>query len=388
MKTQEAYKLAAPKAPTLCIVTPYPLSPTETFIRAHAERLPARTVIVHSWRPSIGDHRVLTFPSLVLHKLERTIFRTSIEREQTAAYLKVFREYKTEAVLAEYGGCGVWCVEACRRAGVPLIVHFHGHDASDRSILEMYKDTYPDMFQAANAVIAVSRVMREKLISLGAPSKTLHYVPYGVDCARFGGADPGKAPPVFVAVGTFRDKKAPQLTIAAFSRVQQVFPLARLRMIGTGPLLDDCMKLTQELGISEAVTFLGRQTHAVVEQEMKQARCFVQHSVVADSGNSEGTPVAILEAGATGLPVVSTRHGGIPDVVIEGETGLLVDEHDVEAMADRMLRLAQDCSLAAEMGRNARKHIAENFSMERRLGELWTIIQSCIRNAGGAQHPD
>lgn len=364
---------------TLCIVTPYPPSPTETFIRAHAQRLPIETVLVHSWRPSIGDQTVLPFPRLAFHKLRRTLLRNDLEREKTAAYLKVFQEHNVVAVLAEYGGCGVWCAEACRQAGVPLIVHFHGHDASDREILKMFEDTYAGMFEQAKAVIAVSHAMERQLVSLGSPREKIYYNPCGVDTEEFGGADPANAPPVFISVGSFREKKAPQLTIASFSRVHQIFPRARLRMIGDGVLLNECKNLARELGILDSITFLGVQNHSVVEEEMRQARCFVQHSVVAASGDSEGTPVAVLEAGATGLPVVSTRHAGIPDVVVEGQTGFLVEEHDVEGMAERMLRLAQDPVLAGTMGRNARIHIAANFSMEKSLGRLWAIIESSIK---------
>jgi glycosyltransferase involved in cell wall biosynthesis len=136
-----------------------------------------------------------------------------------------------------------------------MIVHFHGHDASDRSILALYRETYPEMFRSADAVIAVSSLMREQLISLGAPPEKVHYNPYGVDCKKFGGADPGQVAPVFVAVGAFRDKKAPHHTVTAFSRVHSEVPNARLRMVGGGPLLDVCKKLAQELGCSDAMLF-------------------------------------------------------------------------------------------------------------------------------------
>ena len=89
--------------------------------------------------------------------------------------------------------------------------------------------------------------------------------------------------------------------------------------------------------------------------------------------------MAILEAGATGLPVISTRHAGIPEVVIEGRTGFWLREHDVEGMAKHMLRIAREPLLAAAMGKNSRDHIAENFSIERRLGDLWNIIDACIK---------
>src|SRR4030095_662225 len=107
----------------------------------------------------------------------------------------------------------------------------------------------------------------------------------------------------------------------------------------------------------------------------------VQHSVVAPSGDCEGTPVSILEAGATGLPVVSTRHAGIPDVVIEGDTGFLVDEGDVAGMARHMIQIARNPRLADTMGRAARKHIEQNFSKDQRIKNLWSIIEGAIVNS-------
>jgi glycosyltransferase involved in cell wall biosynthesis len=335
--------------------------------------------VVHGWRPSIGDRTVLSWPRLAYHKLIRTIFRTDLERERTSAYLKVFREHNVVAVLAEYGDSGVWCAEACRQAGVPLVVHFHGYDASHREILATFEHAYAEMFAQAAAVIAVSHAMERQLVSLGAPPDKIFYNPYGVDTRQFTGADPAGADPVFIAVGRFTEKKGPHLTLEAFARVHRVYPEARLRMIGEGALLDTCRQLAQKLGIAEAATFLEAQVHSVVEQEMSLARCFVQHSVVAPSGDSEGTPVAILEAGATGLPVVATRHAGIPDAVVDGRTGFLVDEYDVEGMAERMLCLAKDPVLARRMGEQAREHIVGHFSMDQSLARLWDVIDAGIR---------
>lgn len=311
-----------------------------------------------------------------------------LERETTAAYLKVFRERKTEAVLAEYGGAGVQVMNAAERAGIPLIVHFHGYDASNKSVLEEHKKTYPQMFETASAIIAVSRAMQRKLIELGAPEEKVHYNPYGVDCERFGGADPGSAPPIFIAVGRFTEKKAPQITIAAFARTLKACPEARLRMIGEGPLLEECQLLAKQLGIEHAIEFLGGQEHSVVQAEMQRARCFIQHSVVAPSGDAEGTPVSILEAGATGLPVVSTRHAGIPDVVVEGQTGFLVDEGDEVGMADHMIELGREAALAARMGKAAREHIQQKFSQQQSFAQLWRIIQSCMNHKQIMQAPN
>ena len=122
---------------------------------------------------------------------------------------------------------------------------------------------------------------------------------------------------------------------------------------------------------------MGSQPHHVVAEEMRRARLFAQHSVEAASGAMEGTPVAILEAGASGLPVVATYHGGIPDVVISNQTGLLVKERDVAGMAGQMLRLLRDPMLAAELGQAASVRVQKEFSSTRRIDALWTIIKNC-----------
>jgi glycosyltransferase involved in cell wall biosynthesis len=262
-----------------------------------------------------------------------------------------------------------------------LIVHFHGFDASQTRLLEEMAEDYRRMFGDAAALVAVSRVMRQRLIDLGAPAGKVHWNPYGVDCTAFGKADPAAVPPVFLAVGWFCDRKAPQLTMRAFARVHESYPAARLRMIGGGPLLAPCRELARELAVAEAVDFLGVQPPPVVQEEMRRARGFVQHSVVTAEGETEGTPVAILEAGASSLPVVATRHAGIPDAVLDGQTGFLVAEHDVAGMAEQMLRLAGDPALAGDMGRRARRWIEAEFSLPGRIGRLREIIQSCLPGA-------
>ena len=369
---------AAAVRPSLCVVTPYEPALSETFIRAHLERLPARTSLVSGWPPALGGRPVFSTPRRAYHKALRTLAGVGVERETTAAYVAAFRRTGADVVLAEYGTTGAQVYEACRIARVPLVVHFHGYDASERAVLEEQRETYPEMFRAAAAIVAVSHAMQRKLVSLGAPPEKVHYNPYGIDLARFGGADPASAPPTFLAVGRFVEKKAPQLTLAAFAEVAGGEPGARLRMVGDGPLLEECRALARRLGIEGAVEFLGARGHEEVQAEMRGARCFVQHSVEAANGDCEGTPVGILEAAAAGLPVVSTRHAGIPDVVVEGETGLLVEERDVRGMAAHMLSLARDAELAGRMGRAARVRATENFSMERSIGNLWAIIESCL----------
>lgn len=366
---------------TVCIVSEEPPTITETFIQAHIDRLPARVIFLHGLKPRIGSRNALSMPRQLLYKVGREFLGHSLNRMLTAAYSEAFRRCRAIAVLAEYGPSGAMVLDACRRAEVPLVVHFHGYDASVKAVLNEYAEVYRLLFAQAAAIIAVSRVMKGKLISLGAPAEKVHYNPYGIDCVKFSGGDPAVAPPLFVAVGRLVEKKGPLLTIRAFGLVHRSHPDARLRIVGDGPLLGECLHLVQRLGLGEAVTLLGPQSHEAVHREMRGARCFVQHSIEAASGDCEGTPLAILEAGAMGLPVVSTLHGGIPDVVIQDVTGLLVREGDVEGMARAMTGLLEHPPLAARLGAAARERVVRHFSVERSLARLSKIIESCVRIA-------
>jgi glycosyltransferase involved in cell wall biosynthesis len=276
-------------------------------------------------------------------------------------------------------------MNACRRYGVPLLVHFHGFDASRTKLLDEVRPNYEKMFRQAAGVIAVSHQMEDKLLELGVPREKLHYNPYGVDCQNAEFVEAGANPPVVVTVGRLTAKKAPHLTILAFAQVLARHPSARLRMIGDGPLLGVCRDLVKSLHIQEAVTLLGAQPPQVVFEELQSARCFAQHSVEAEDGDREGTPVSILEAGACGLPVVATRHAGIPDVVQHAKTGLLVDEWDVDGMAANLAQLLTDPGLATRLGSSARERVAGNFSMERHIDRLWSIVLSCLQSHASSQ---
>ena len=105
---------------------------------------------------------------------------------------------------------------------------------------------------------------------------------------------------------------------------------------------------------------------------------FVQHSITADNGDMEGTPVAVLEASAAGLPVISTFHAGIPDVIIHGETGLLVEEHDVEGMANYMIHLLENPDKAINMGAKGKTHIRDNFSLDRHLNTISELVKKAV----------
>jgi len=369
----------------VCVACPQDPGYSETFIRDHVKGLGPRVFLIHgdpvpvysaAGRPQLtGPLRYLTGGlaaatrssfDAVWHHLAPRLPRPAIERSVAGA----LRRKKVAAVLAEYGPTGVAMMGPCRLARVPLVVHFHGYDAYRRSVLEQFGPRYREMFNRCAALIAVSKDMQRQLIALGAPEDRLHHIACGVDVERFTPCAPQDNPPRFLAVGRFVDKKAPMLTILAFSRVVQSCPDARLTLIGDGPLKAACEDLVIALGIADRVSFPGVVEHDQVAREMARSRCFVQHSVRPPSGDSEGTPVAVLEASASGLPVVATRHAGIPDVIIDGETGFLVVERDVEGMARHMRAIAARPELSQRLGSAARCRVIEfHRRSDRRQGE-------------------
>ena len=359
----------------ICIASKEPRQRAETFIRTQMNELPFQ-VRVLSGLPPLNDELQGDIQSRrLLARVRNRLRRASHEQlllESQTAYL---HQTEPSLVLAEYGSVGVDMSEACVAAGVPLVVHFHGNDAHNHRAAGEWRDGYQRMFAAATALVAVSHDMRDRLIALGASPAKVARIPYWVNPDHFSGAKPGESPPRFLAVGRFVEKKAQHLTLLAFADVVRDIPDAQLTLIGNGPLLGPCRQLAVVLGIADRVDFLGQQDHARVAEEMRRSRAFVQHSVQASDGDCEGTPVAILEAQASGLPVVATRHTGIKEAVVHERTGLLVDELDVQNMAEAMRRLARAPELAADFGVQARRHIAEHYSRVQTLDRLAQLLQ-------------
>jgi glycosyltransferase involved in cell wall biosynthesis len=367
--------------PRIVVVSPPEGAPSETFIRAHIERLPFDVVPHYGshWHFNgaagsqcwVGGKWGAAAATRLPARLKSGLFALLLARH--------LRRIGADAVLAEYGTSGAYLVDGCKRANIPLFVHFHGYDASVRTVIEEHREAYKRMFEYATGVVAVSKAMKERLLGLGAVPERLHVNPYGVDPQLFSGANPGSSPQVFVAVGRLVEKKAPHLTILAFSRIRRFVPEARLVVVGDGPLYGPCKRLAQALQLGSSVELLGVCGPQRVSQLMRSARAFVQHSLEAEDGDSEGTPVSILEAQMSGLPVVATRHGGIPDVVIERETGLLVDEADVEGMSAHILQLAREPALASQMGEAARERALAHYGLDRHLAQLAAMISPTAR---------
>lgn len=370
------------KKPVLALFAPNKDIYSETFILAHRQFLNADLRFVYGgWRPQFSEQKGAlvpqNLPARVVRRLENFFSPNDRLTTYEKAVVRFLKEEKIEAVLAEYGITAANIYRACQAAGVPLIVHFHGMDAYQESTLKKMLPKYQGMFEYADSIIGVSRHMCAQLIKLGAPPEKIIYNPYGPN-PSFLAIQPEQGSRTLVAVGRFIPKKAPDVTIRAFAKAAALFPDLRLRMGGNGQMLDLCQNLARELNIADKIEFAGPIRHDEVVHWFSHALAFVQHSVNAPGGDTEGTPVVVLEASAAGLPVVSTRHAGIPDVIAEGETGILVDEHDLEGFAQAIIKIAGDPALAAKMGAAGRRRIREHFTLERHIQSIDKLVRKAI----------
>jgi glycosyltransferase involved in cell wall biosynthesis len=376
---------------TLLVFAPTRRAATETFVRANLEGLPFRTVAY------FGDERPLASPDRLAYGLAilasklltrlRLLRLASLPGSLVAWWL--IRRHRPDVLLAEFGFHAVRVMEAAAWSGVPLVVHFRGSDASAHGRLGLLAGRYRRLMALVAGVIVKSEPMRRTLLELGAPPQRLLVSPSGADARLFHGADPAAAPPCFLAVGRFVAKKGPLETLQAFARMRELLPpeqreAARLVMVGDGPLLEPARQRVRQWGLEAVVQLPGLADRGRVAALMRAARAFVQHSRVAPDGDSEGSPVAVMEAQLCGLPVVATRHAGIPEVVQEGVSGFLVAEGDTEAMAQAMARLVCDPQLAARLGQAGQARVAACFTVEHHLRAVSALIEAVAVKAEAA----
>lgn len=367
----------------IAIATPTPHDRQETFVRAHVELLDKVVLVLTDGslpscdaqgHPLLGD-TLMARVAMRVRGLLGIYDRKQLLRARIAERL---REARVDVVLAEYGNTADAMRASCAMAGVPLVAYFLGFDAYSAETRER-TGHYKALFAEASGFVAVSVAMQADLQALGAPPDRMRYNICGVDVERFTAGDPASAPPVFVSVGRFVDKKAPLLMLASFRRVLLERPQARLVMVGDGPLWEACHHLVKAEGMDGNVELRGTQEHAALATLMHSARAFVQHSVRSLGGDREGTPVAVLEAMSCGLPVIATRHMGIADVVDDGVTGLLSAEHDIGGMAANLIAMVDDPARAARMGAAGRVRVREHYDMKGSIARLQSFLEECAK---------
>lgn len=323
---------------------------SETFIYRHLTDLaPGETVAVARCQGMDVEPPCPAF--LVdpwnLRLAVRLAARAGVSRQNMVdhAVMRFLRQHRVTAVLGEYLDQFADFVPLLNRMGIPYVVQGLGIDVSASLRLPGMAEKY-QIYRTARAITTRSELHRQRLIGLGLPAEIIHLNPGGVDVPDVCPQRPAAAGKRFLAIGRMVPQKAPIMLMEAFRLAAQRDPELTLDFVGGGVLFPAVADFVRVCGLSDRVTLHG--AVPVDPKLLNECGTFVQHSVTeVYEGNEEGLPTAIMEGMAHGMAVVSTRHSGIIEAVVEGETGFLVDEGDVAGMAEAFLAVP---AVAAKMG--------------------------------------
>jgi glycosyltransferase involved in cell wall biosynthesis len=361
-------------------------NPTERFIQEQAAALTRwRPVLVGLERkgeilPEIREGMIL--PANVA---ERLAFAATGRGGAVEAKL---RKAQPKLIHAHFGTDGLKMLALARALKLPLITHLRGYDvtltrpaliASGRPTWSRYALQRGRLMQAGTLFLAVSDALRAKAIGLGFPAERTRTHYNGVDLDRFQPGKRPREPGTILHVGRLVEKKGSADLIAALAGMSGV----RLVVIGDGPLRGPLQRQAGALGVK--AQFLGPQPVDEVAMWMRRASLLAAPSVTARDGDAEGLPNVVVEGAACGIPVVATRHSGIPEAVEDGETGYLVREGDRQGLAARIGALLESADLRREMGFAARALAVERFdraTQAERLEAIYDEVAGLAPNRG------
>lgn len=244
-----------------------------------------------------------------------------------------------------------------------------------------YPTMYKDLFNQADLFMPVCAYFKDKLIELGCNPQKIQVHHSAVNCKEFTFKPRSVKPNETVHIisnSRLVEMKGIEYAIRAFALVHQKHPNTRFTVIGDGPLKEHLQNVINQLSLTESVKLVGWKSHDSIPQLLHSAHIFVLPSVTDKNGTQEGIPNAIMEAMATGMPVVSTYHAGIPEVVQDGVSGFLVPERDVQALANKLELLVSRPDIWQRMGKAGRDIIEKTHNIEKENDDLVAIFKRLI----------
>jgi colanic acid/amylovoran biosynthesis glycosyltransferase len=287
-----------------------------------------------------------------------------------------------------FGHTGVHLLPFIERWRKPCVVSFHGADVAEKKDIRDYAPKLRELFNAVPLVLARSKSLAERLLTLGCPPERLRINRTGVPLHEFPFIR--REAPVdgrwrFMQACRLIPKKGVATSLCAFAIFQKEFPNAELVIAGKGPLQAHLEELAEELGIVSKVQFRGFLSQPELLDLYATSHVFLHPSETPPDQNQEGIPNSILEAMATGLAVLATTHGGIPEAVEEGRSGRLVEERDFEALAAAMKNLVRSPNAFREMGALASESVAANFEQREQIRQLESHYDEAVELAAAEE---
>ncbi len=293
---------------------------------------------------------------------------------------RVLREWKPHLIHAHFGPNAAVIYPLARRLNIPMVITFHGYDATVSRPLffrhALYLWRRRALKKYVSRFLTVSNFLRDHLLRQGFPPDRVVVHPWGIDPNVFPPPLPRhRRDPVILSVGRLVPVKGLHTLVRALAKVRSRHPI-RWRVIGDGPLRQTLEAEARSLGVH--AEFLGVLPHEQVLKEMARAQILAIPSEPQTTGEEEGFGMVFLEAMACGTPVIGTWSGGIPEVVQDGVTGLLVPPGNVEALAEAVQRLLEDSSLWQVMMSRGPERVKQHFSLQKHIEHLENIYDHVL----------
>ena len=321
------------------------------------------------------------------HVLRRFWFRQlrdkpwQISDAEVSELLNVLSETRARLLHIYFGHIAVHLLPLIRAWKNPSIVSFHGADVMVDMNKPAYRKATLQMLDAVTLVLVRSASLRRAVVDLGCDPKKIEIQRTGIPLEEFPFRDravPKNGEWQFVQAGRLIEKKGLPVALRAFSIFLKQHPNATLTIAGEGPLLPELQKFARELNIADRVSFTGFVSQEQLREIYYRSHIFLHPSQTGRDGNQEGIPNSMLEAMATGLPVFATEHGGIPEAIENGVSGVLVPERDDGALARALLNAAQDPGLLSRIGQAGGGAVRKNFDLSTQAQRLEDIYLRMI----------
>ena len=328
-------------------------------------------------------------PSAILRLLNPLRFgRRALSLRLLHEAIPLLPRQSFDIVHCQFGDLGLSAL-ALRDAGLlqgRIVTHFRGYDIS-QFVKSAGDQVYADLFARGEFFLTNCDFFRQRVIELGCLPDRIAVLRSGIDVEHFAFAPP--QPPAdgvlrVVFVGRLVEKKGVEYAIRAVAKLRESGRQVELNIVGDGPLRDSLAALIDALAVGSSVRLLGARDHDAVVDILATAHVLAAPSVTAGSGDQDASVNTLKEAMAMGLPVVATRHGGIPELVEDGVSGFLVPERDADALAEAIARMGQSPDLWQSFGRTGRRRVEAEYDMHRlndRLLELYRQVGTDNREA-------
>ncbi|MGD8778206.1 MAG: glycosyltransferase [Ignavibacteria bacterium] len=322
----------------------------------------------------------------ILRKSLSKIYRIITNGNSGLFYSRYLKKIRPKILHAHMGYEGARWVRFAKKNNVPLITTFYGLDVSKLGKILYWQKKYKNLFKYGNSFLAEGNYLKKQLIELGCDENKIIVQHLGVAFDKYERKlyqehFPNQKTRI-IQVSSFREKKGIEYSLEAISHLVKRSIHVEFVLIGGGDTKADenkLINLSNKLNIGEHVKFLGVKSHSDTLDEIRDSDIFLHPSVTASDGDNEGgAPVGIMEASAIGLPVVSTFHADIPEVVLNNKTGLLVNERNSIGLSYQIEKLINNYDLRKEMGNKGREHISQNYNLMTQIKKLEEIYDRII----------